>query len=72
VAVAARRMGRSPERPRSGRRPGMFLVPSTAWAVAVEAVAVRCVPDPALCERNGEALHNQPVAGLYSEMGGCA
>jgi hypothetical protein len=34
------------------------------------AVAVRCVPDPALCERNGEALHSRQSQAVYSDSRG--
>mgnify|MGYP006283892367 CR=1 FL=1 len=38
--------------------------------VEAVAVAVRGVQDPALCERNGEALHSRQAQAVYSGMGG--
>jgi hypothetical protein len=41
-------------------------------AVRVVVEAGRGVQDPALCERNGEALRSRQSQAVYSGMGGCA
>lgn len=57
----------------AGRRTGWTERPQ-AWGLGRQTcggvVAGRCCPEPALCERNGEAVRYAAVESLYPDLGG--
>ncbi len=59
----------------AGRRTGWTERPQ-AWGLGrqtsggVVVGQVRCCPEPALCERNGEAVRYAAVESLYPDLGG--